>query len=127
MAVSTDPKGRAAVLAGGMALRLPPARDRSPAGPRRAGAPESEGVRWESAGEGDFTIETVDKASRGTDVILHLREGEDELLDGNRLRTILRKYSDHITVPVLMKKEEWDSEAKATKVTGSNEVTMRLA
>lgn len=72
---------------------------------RRAG--ESEAVKWESSGEGDFTIETCEKASRGTDVILHLREGEDEFLNDWKLKTIVRKYSDHITLPILMKKSEW--------------------
>lgn len=73
---------------------------------RHAG--ESEGVQWESAGEGDFTIQTVEKASRGTDVILHLREGEDEFLNDWKLKTIVRKYSDHITLPIVMKKSEWN-------------------
>ena len=72
---------------------------------RRAGLGVEHGVRWESDGQGDYTVETVTKEGRGTDVILHLREGEDELLSGFRLRSILRKYSDHITIPVLMKKE----------------------
>jgi molecular chaperone HtpG len=75
---------------------------------RRAGLGADHGVRWESTGEGDYTIETVTKEARGTDVILHLRPEEDELLSGPRLRSILRKYSDHITVPILMKKETWD-------------------
>src|SRR5690606_26157045 len=70
---------------------------------------------------GEYSVEMVDKASRGTDVILHLREGEDDLLSGQRLRTILRKYSDHITVPILMKKEEWDADAKAQKVADDDE------
>jgi molecular chaperone HtpG len=77
---------------------------------RRAGAAADQAVRWESKGEGDYTIEATQKAGRGTDVILHLREGEDELLDGHRLRAILRKYSDHITLPILMQKEEWDKD-----------------
>jgi molecular chaperone HtpG len=88
---------------------------------RRAGAPAEEGVRWESAGEGEYTVETMEKTARGTDVILHLRAGEDDLLEGHALRTILRKYSDHITVPILMKKEEWDAEAKGQKVTDQDE------
>ncbi len=88
---------------------------------RRAGAPSSEGVRWESRGEGEFSVEPIDRTARGTDVILHLREGEDELLDGTRLRGILRRYSDHITVPILMKKEKWDSEAQATVTTDDDE------
>ncbi len=88
---------------------------------RRAGTGVEHGVRWESAGEGDFTIETVEKTTRGTDVILHLREGEDELLSGSTLREILRKYSDHITIPVLMKKEQWDTDRKAQVVTDEDE------
>ena len=88
---------------------------------RRAGAPADEGVRWESAGEGDYTIEPVRKDSRGTDVILRLRPGEDELLSGSRLREILRKYSDHITFPILMKKEQWDPAVKAQVATEEDE------
>ncbi len=71
---------------------------------RRAGSKEA--VKWESAGEGDFTLETVEKASRGTDVILHLREGEDEYLNDWKLKTVVRKYSDHITLPIVMKKTD---------------------
>jgi molecular chaperone HtpG len=72
---------------------------------RRAGATEA--VRWESAGEGDFTLEVADKATRGSEVVLHLREGEDEFLNDWKLKTIIRKYSDHITLPIVMKKSEW--------------------
>jgi molecular chaperone HtpG len=88
---------------------------------RRAGAPADHGVKWESAGEGEYTVETIEKAARGTDVILHLRPDEDDLLSGWRLREILHKYSDHITVPILMKQEKWDAEAKAQIVTGEDE------
>ncbi|MEO8483458.1 MAG: molecular chaperone HtpG [Acidobacteriota bacterium] len=88
---------------------------------RRAGAPTEEGVQWESAGEGDYTVEHVRKDARGTDVILHLRAEEDDLLSGTRLRDILRKYSDHITFPILMKKERWDVDAKAQVVTDDDE------
>jgi molecular chaperone HtpG len=88
---------------------------------RRAGLTPEHGVRWESAGEGDYTIETTPRAARGTDVILHLRPEEDELLSGTRLRGILRKYSDHITVPILMKKERWDSDAAAQVPTDEDE------
>ncbi len=88
---------------------------------RRAGLTPEHGVRWESAGEGDYTVETVDKPTRGTDVILHLREGEDELLSGSRLRELLRRYSDHITVPILMRKERWDADASAQVVTDEEE------
>jgi molecular chaperone HtpG len=88
---------------------------------RRAGMGEAHGVRWESDGQGDYTLETVSKPTRGTDVVLHLREGEDSLLDGFRLRTILRKYSDHITHPILMKKEEWDKDAGRNLPTDEDE------
>ncbi len=71
---------------------------------RRAGSKEA--VQWESTGEGDFTLSTADKKGRGTDIILHLREGEDEFLNDWKLKTIVRKYSDHITLPILMKKSE---------------------
>lgn len=88
---------------------------------RRAGAARELGVRWESSGEGDYTVEIVDRESRGTDVILHLRPNEEELLLGSRLRAIVRKYSDHISVPILMKKESWDAEAQKTVATVEDE------
>jgi molecular chaperone HtpG len=88
---------------------------------RRAGLGADDGVRWESAGEGDYTIETTRRETRGTDVTLHLRSGEDELLTGSALRTILRKYSDHITIPILMKKEEWDTTKRENRVTDEDE------
>ena len=81
---------------------------------RRAGLPASEGVRWESAGEGDYSVEQIEKAGRGTDITLHLREGEDELLSSWKLKSIIRKYSDHISLPIQMQKEEWDEEKKET-------------
>ena len=77
---------------------------------RRAGATEA--IRWESAGEGDFTLETADKATRGTEVVLHLRADEDEFLSDWKLKTIIRKYSDHITLPIVMKKSEWKDGAE---------------
>ncbi|MBK8015639.1 MAG: molecular chaperone HtpG [Betaproteobacteria bacterium] len=88
---------------------------------RRAGLMAEHGVRWESAGDGQYTIETVDKPSRGTEVTLHLREGEDELLSGWRLRDIIKRYSDHITLPILMRKETWDEEKKAQVLTEEEE------
>ncbi|MBV9708456.1 MAG: molecular chaperone HtpG [Chloroflexi bacterium] len=75
---------------------------------RRAGLGPEHGVRWESDGRGEYTLETVEKFGRGTQVVLHLRDDEDELLNGYRLRSIIRKYSDHITVPIEMKSEEKD-------------------
>jgi len=72
---------------------------------RKAGADKSDGVRWESAGEGDYTIESVEKAQRGTEIVLHLKEDESEFLDGYRIRSIVRKFSDHISLPIVMDKE----------------------
>jgi len=72
---------------------------------RKAGAPKNEGVRWESTGEGDYTLESVDKEKRGTEIILHLKESESEFLDGYRIRSIVRKFSDHISLPIVMDKE----------------------
>ena len=88
---------------------------------RRGGLTAEHGVRWESSGEGNYTVETINKDTRGTDVVLHLRPEEDELLSGTRLREILRKYSDHITVPILMKQERWDSTARANVLTDEDE------
>ena len=69
---------------------------------RRAALGAEHGVRWESDGQGEYQIETVNKPARGTEIILHLRDGEDEFLDGWRLRAIIHKYSDHITLPIVM-------------------------
>jgi molecular chaperone HtpG len=74
---------------------------------RRAGEKADQGVRWESDGGGEFSIEMVEKATRGTEITLHLREGQDDLLAGYKLREIIRKYSNHIVQPILMQKEEW--------------------
>ncbi len=75
---------------------------------RRAGLDSDEGVRWESEGKGDYRLETVSLPERGTTIVLHLREGEDDLLNGWRLRSIIEKYSDHISVPILMPGEPED-------------------
>lgn len=88
---------------------------------RRAAQPAGSGVRWESDGGGEYTLQAFDKESRGTEVTLHLREGEDDLANGNRLRTIVRKYSDHITLPILMKEEEWDKDNSVYRTTGKDE------
>jgi len=77
---------------------------------RRAGASAAEGVQWVSDGQGEFNIATVEKADRGTDVTLHLRADEDEFLNTWKLRDVLRRYSDHISLPIQMAKEEWDEE-----------------
>ncbi len=78
---------------------------------RKAGLSVDQGVHWESTGEGDFTVETVEKNTRGTEVVLHLREDASEFADDWRLRSIIRKYSDHISLPILMEKQQWDAEA----------------
>jgi len=77
---------------------------------RRAGLTSEHGVRWESAGEGEYELENVEKAERGTEIVLHLRDDSSEFADGWRLRSIIRKYSDHITLPIVMTKEEMPSE-----------------
>lgn len=74
---------------------------------RRAGAPASEGVRWISGGSGDFEVEQIERAERGTSIILHLRDDALEFLNGYKLKQIISKYSDHISLPILMEKEEW--------------------
>jgi molecular chaperone HtpG len=79
---------------------------------RRAGARPEDGVRWSSEGTGDFEVETITRAQRGTDVILHLRDGEEEFLSAWKLKSIIGKYSDHISLPVLMPKTKWDEEKK---------------
>ena len=90
--------------------------DRITVDTRRAGLPAIEGVRWESEGAGDFTVEAIDKAQRGTTITLHLREGEDDFLSAWKLKSIIRKYSDHISLPIQMQKEEWDEEKKEAVV-----------
>jgi molecular chaperone HtpG len=77
---------------------------------RRAGLPAAEGVRWASGGTGDFEVEAIERAARGTSVILHLREDATEYLSHWKLKQIIGKYSDHISLPILMQKEEWDAE-----------------
>ncbi|AZE83159.1 Chaperone protein HtpG [Pseudomonas orientalis] len=73
---------------------------------RRAGLDASEGVHWASKGEGEFEIATLDKPDRGTRIVLHLKDGEDEFADGWRLRNIIKKYSDHIALPIELPKEQ---------------------
>ncbi|MDO9259535.1 MAG: molecular chaperone HtpG [Polaromonas sp.] len=74
---------------------------------RRAGLPASEGVRWSSAGTGDFEVETIERSDRGTSIILHLKDDATEYLNTWKLKSIISKYSDHISLPILMKKEAW--------------------
>jgi molecular chaperone HtpG len=101
--------------------------DRMTVETRRAGLSADQGVRWSSTGTGDFEVETVDKPARGTDVILHLREDEAEFLSTWKLKSIISKYSDHISLPILMKKEEWDAEAKQQVVRDEWETVNKAA
>ncbi len=95
---------------------------------RRAGAPATEAVRWESAGEGDYTLETVEKAGRGTEIVLHLRDSEDNLLNDWQLRSIIRKYSDHIAIPIEMPKQPtFDDDGKEVKQEGWESVNQASA
>jgi molecular chaperone HtpG len=93
---------------------------------RRAGLPASEGVRWESAGEGDFVVEQIERAQRGSSITLHLRPEEDEFLSTHKLKSIIQKYSDHVALPILMKLEEWDAE-KSGMVTKDEDETVNQA
>ncbi len=94
---------------------------------RRAGLPAAEGVRWSSDGSGQFEVETIARAARGTDVILHLREGEDEFLSAWKLKSIISRYSDHISLPILMRKERWDEEKKEQVLTDEWETVNKAA
>ncbi|OFZ98150.1 MAG: molecular chaperone HtpG [Betaproteobacteria bacterium RIFCSPLOWO2_02_FULL_62_17] len=96
---------------------------------RRAGLPADQAVRWECDMKGDagqYTVEAAQRTERGTEVVLHLREGEDELLSDMRLKGIVRKYSDHIAIPILMKKYEWDKD-KGEQVQKDEDETVNQA
>lgn len=84
---------------------------------RRSGLPASEGVHWVSRGEGEFEIATVEKPERGTKIVLHLKSGEEEFADGWRLRNIVRKYSDHIALPIELPKESFGDEKDSPAAT----------
>jgi molecular chaperone HtpG len=88
---------------------------------RRAGVEPSQGVLWESEGAGEFSIEMAERPARGTEITLHLREGQDDLLSAWKLKSIIRKYSDHIVQPIVMKGEKWDEEAKKQVPTDEDE------
>ncbi len=97
---------------------------------RRAGLPAGEAVRWQCDmrdGGGEYTVEPAEKEGRGTDVVLHLREGEDELLSEWKLKEIVRKYSDHIAIPIVMKKMKWDKEKSQEIATGEDETVNRAS
>src|SRR5579863_3608968 len=99
--------------------------DRVTLSTRKAGMQANEGVRWESDGQGEYTLEMIDKPARGTEVVLHLREGEDELLARYRLTSIIKKYSDHIVVPILMQSEEKDKQGEEERVNSASALWTR--
>ena len=92
---------------------------------RRAGLSAEQGVRWECSMTGDeagaYTVEQVEKAGRGTEITLHLREGQEDLLSSWKLKSLIRKYSDHIVQPIVMKKEEWNEEQKKQVLSDEDE------
>jgi molecular chaperone HtpG len=94
---------------------------------RRLGLPASEGVRWESDGKGEYSLETADRPARGTTIVLHLRETEDDLLNGHRLRSIIQKYSDHISLPILMPDESTDGGAPGSEPAAESPVNQASA
>ena len=94
---------------------------------RRAGVPAEQGMRWSSDGSGQFEVEAITRADRGTDVILHLRADEDEFLAAWKLRSIISKYSDHLSLPVKMRKEEWDAEKSEYQPTDEWETVNKAA
>ncbi len=94
---------------------------------RRAGLTPAEGVRWSSDGSGQFEVETIERAARGTDVVLHLRAEEDDFLKTWKLKSIIGKYSDHISLPILMKKEEWNSEKSSHELKDEWETVNKAA
>ena len=94
---------------------------------RRAGAAEGQAARWESDGAGEFTIAPATRATRGTDIVLHLKEGNEELLSSWKLKSILTHYSDHIATPIRMAKEEWDKDTNELRETGEVETVNRAS
>ena len=94
---------------------------------RRAGLKPEEGVRWASDGSGQFEVESITRAARGTDVILHLRDGEEDFLKTWKLKSIIAKYSDHISLPILMRKEQWEPEKSESVLTDEWETVNKAA
>ncbi len=98
---------------------------------RRAGLPPEQGMRWTSEGTGDFEVEAINRTQRGTDIVLHLRKdeggGEDDFLRAWKLRSIIGKYSDHVGLPILMRKEEWDADKSEYKQTDEWETINRAS
>ncbi|WP_339044850.1 molecular chaperone HtpG [Candidatus Zinderia endosymbiont of Aphrophora alni] len=89
---------------------------------RKAGKPKEKGISWQSKGTGEFSIENINKLNRGTEVILHLKKNEEEFLSSWKLKLIIKKYSDHISIPILMYKEIWDKSKKKFFITNKKEI-----
>ena len=94
---------------------------------RRAGAKPEQGVRWSSEGAGQFETEPITRAARGTDVTLHLRDGEEEFLKTWKLKSVIGKYSDHISLPILMRKEQWNADKAESVLTDEWETVNKAA
>lgn len=94
---------------------------------RRAGVAASDAIRWESVGDGEFTLETVEQLARGTEVTLHLKDDAKEFLDDWQIKSIIRKYSDHIQMPIVMKKSEWNQEKSENVLTDEDETVNRAS
>jgi len=94
---------------------------------RRAGVAASEAIRWESVGDGEFTLEPVEQLARGTEVTLHLKDDAKEFLDDWQIKSIIRKYSDHIQMPIVMKKSEWNQEKSENVLTDEDETVNRAS
>lgn len=94
---------------------------------RRAGEPAASGVLWESKGDGEFSLESIERGARGTEITLHLKDDAKEFLDDWRLKSIIRKYSDHIQLPIVMQKSEWDQEKQAQIVTAEDETVNKAS
>jgi len=94
---------------------------------RRSGLSAEEGIRWESDGKGEYTLENIEKPDRGTTIVLHMREGEDDLLNGYRLRSIIGKYSDHISLPIVMPGEPGEKAGDGTEADPATESVVNRA
>src|ERR1700689_151244 len=94
---------------------------------RRSGLSAEEGIPWESAGRGEYTLENIEKPDRGTTIVLHMREGEDDLLNGYRLRSIIGKYSDHISLPIVMPGEPGEKAGDGTEADPATESVVNRA
>ena len=94
---------------------------------RRAGESAEQGTRWESEGEGEFSLESIEKAGRGTSITLHLKEGEEEFADSFRLQNLIKKYSDHIAIPVFVQQDSNDDDGEGEDASAPEAVNQAQA